>query len=117
MSKFSQVDITFNEDDDELNAIRDGNNNPVEAGNPPAHSMRETLSQAMLNSNLYQSLPKYIFQSEHEPLQLIKDLYEESKQQQNKGIEMDNGDCELSEYPIEFIEQQQHALQRQMSIK
>lgn len=83
------------------------------------NSLKETFSQAMLNSELYQSLPKYIFQSDHKPLTKVKSIYDETKVQQQRELEMDDslGDCELSEYPIEHIEQQEHAFKRQMSIK
>ncbi len=87
--------------------------------NNSASSLKETFSQAMLHSELYQSLPKYIFQSEHKPLERVKKVYEETRVQQQRELDMDSsmGDCELSEYPIEHIEQQEHALQRQLSIK
>jgi hypothetical protein len=73
----------------------------------------------MMHSNLYQSLPKYIFQHEHETLKKLKSHYDEAKVQQEREIEMDNDliNFDLSEYPIQMIEEQQKALQRQMSLK
>jgi hypothetical protein len=83
--------------------------------------IKTTLSQAMMNSNLYQSLPKYIFQSEHAPLERVKDILNEVKEQQNRESDIinttTNGDYEVSEYPIEMYEHQQHAIERHMSIK
>jgi len=86
-----------------------------------SQGLKETFSQAMLHSDLYQSLPKYIFQSDHQPLQRVKTIYDEAKCQQQREIEIDesfgDSDCGLSEYPIEHIEQQEKALKRQMSSK
>lgn len=83
--------------------------------------LKETFSQAVLHSDLYQSLPKYIFQSEHEPLQRVKSHYDEAKVQQEREIEMgDNIDMrhyDDTDYPIEHIENQQKKFIRQMSIK
>ena len=84
--------------------------------------IKTTLSQAMMNSNLYQSLPKYIFQSEHAPLERVKDILNEVKEQQNRESQdihtVGSGDYgEVSEYPIEMYEHQQHAIERHMSIK
>jgi len=87
--------------------------------NNSVNSLKETFSQAMLNSELYQSLPKYIFQSDHKPLELVRKVYDETRVQQQREIDMDSSltDCEISEYPIEYIEQQEHALKRQMNLK
>lgn len=74
----------------------------------------------MLSSNLYNSLPKYIFQSEHAPLDKVKEILDEVKEQQNRDSEvhMVNGvGYEVAEYPIEMYENQQHAIERHMSIK
>lgn len=85
-----------------------------------SNSLKPTFSQAMLSSNLYNSLPKYIFQSEHAPLDKVKEILDEVKEQQNRDSEvhMVNGvGYEVAEYPIEMYENQQHAIERHMSIK
>ena len=84
-----------------------------------SEGLKPTLSQAMMNSNLYQSLPKYIFQSEHAPLGKVNEILNEVKEQQNRDSEIHivNGDYEVAEYPIEMYEHQQHAIERHMSIK
>ena len=83
------------------------------------HTLKETFSEAMMHNNLYQSLPKYIIQNEHETLKKVKSHYDEAKVQQEREIEMENDmiNFDLSEYPIQMIEEQQKALHRQMSIK
>ena len=77
----------------------------------------------MMNSNLLTSLPKYIFQSEHERLTSVKNILNDLKEQQaresanNAGAdELLNGG-EVSEYPIEHIENQAHVIHRHLNIK
>lgn len=80
--------------------------------------LKVTLSQAMMNSNLLNQLPKYIFQSEHERLKSVKHILDEVKEQQSRDNDpLASSGGEVSEYPIEYYEHQQHALQRHMSIK
>lgn len=78
--------------------------------------LRPTLSQAMMNSNLLNSLPKYIFQSDHEQLtsvnKYIQDLKDQEARESSAGL---NAACEVSEYPIEFIEHQAHVINRHIS--
>lgn len=73
----------------------------------------------MMNSNLFNSLPKYIFQSDHERLSrvtnIIKDLKEQQARESSADLNFDAG--EVSEYPIEFIENQAHVINRHMNIK
>ena len=79
-------------------------------------SLKPTLSEAMMKSNLYQSLPKYIFQTEHAPLKMVNNILHNVQEQQTKES-MISDPCEVSEYPIEIYEHQQHAIERHMSIK
>lgn len=83
--------------------------------------LKPTLSQAMMNSHLLQALPKYIFQSDHESLKSVNNILKEVKEQQNRDDRIGNigniGGGEVSEYPIEHYEHQQHAIERHMSIK
>lgn len=83
--------------------------------------LKTTLSQAMMNSNLLNSLPKYIFQTDHSRLtsvnNIIKDIKEQQQQSHETVVDLANGGCEVSEYPIEFIENQAHAINRHISIK
>ncbi len=87
--------------------------------NAISYTLKPTISEAMMNSNLLQSLPKYIFQSEHEPLKSVKSILKKAKEDQAKDETPDivNSAYEPPEYPIEIYEHQQHALQRHMSIK
>ena len=72
----------------------------------------------MMNSNHLNQLPKYIFQSEHDRLKSVKHILQEVQEKQNRENDpLENGGGEVSEYPIEYYEHQQHALQRHMSIK
>lgn len=84
---------------------------------PSSGGLKQTISQAMMNSNLLNSLPKYIFQSDHARLASVKNILKESKEQQNREENLTNNFGEVSEYPIEFYEHQQHAIERHMSIK
>jgi hypothetical protein len=95
------------------------NSNDESTNNLSGHTLKPTLSEAMMNSNLLQSLPKYIFQSDHEPLKSVKSILRKAKEDQAKDETPDivNNGYELPEYPIEIYEHQQHALQRHMSIK
>lgn len=81
--------------------------------------LKQTVSQAMMNSNLLNSLPKYIFQSEHSRLKSVTSILKEVKEQQSRDAALQSitDQCEVSEYPIEFYENQQHAIERHMSIK
>ena len=72
----------------------------------------------MMNSHLLNSLPKYIFQTDHSSLKCVKSILKEVQEQQNRednGVNF--GLSEVSEYPIELYEHQQHAIERHMSIK
>lgn len=68
----------------------------------------------MMNSNLLNSLPKYIFQSEHERLTSVNNIIKDLKEQQDREHMVA---CEVSEYPIEYIENQAHVINRHISIK
>jgi hypothetical protein len=84
-----------------------------------ASSLKQTHSEAMMNSHLLNSLPKYIFQTDHgSKLKSVKSILKEVEEQQNReenGVSF--GLSEVSEYPIELYEHQQHAIERHMSIK
>lgn len=67
----------------------------------------------MMNSNLYQSLPKYIFQTEHAPLTMVNNILHNVQEKQAKES-MINDAGEVSEYPIEIYEHQQHAIEQLM---
>lgn len=127
-SQIFQIIVALSLDDEEEVEVPKINNESEEfvTENLPAiqksnstHTLKETFSEAMMHSNLYQSLPKYIFQNEHETLKKVKSHYDEAKVQQEREIEMENDmiNFDLSEYPIQMIEEQQKALHRQMSIK
>lgn len=83
--------------------------------------LKPTLSQAMMNSNLLNSLPKYIFQSDHEQLTSVNKYIQDLKDQHGNDSSADlnsadlNSACEVSEYPIEFIENQAHVINRHIS--
>lgn len=83
--------------------------------------LKPTLSQAMMNSNLLNSLPKYIFQSDHEQLtsvnKYIQDLKEQQAAHNSSTADLNElgSACEVSEYPIEFIENQAHVINRHIS--
>ncbi|CAF0741436.1 unnamed protein product [Brachionus calyciflorus] len=79
--------------------------------------LKQTYSEAMMNSQLLNSLPKYIFQSNHARLTSVTPFINEIKEQQNLELNDKAIDGEVSEYPIELIESQQHAIERHMSIK
>jgi hypothetical protein len=57
------------------------------------------------------SLPKYIFESDHSQLKSVESVL--------KKISSDAfDDCgEVSEYPIEYYENQEHAIQRNISVR
>ncbi len=58
------------------------------------------------------SLPKYIFETDHTQLKSVDSIL--------KKIQLTEpfDDCgEVSEYPIEYYENQQHAIERQMSVR
>jgi hypothetical protein len=80
-------------------------------------TMKPTLSQSTMNSHLFNSLPKYIFQSTHAALKSVNSILEEAKEQQRREAAINASEVESMEYPIEYIENQQHALQRHLSIK
>lgn len=80
-------------------------------------TLRPTLSQAMMNSNLLNSLPKYIFQSDHERLTSVNEIIKDLKEQQERQQNLTDTACEVSEYPIEYIENQAHVIKRHMNIK
>lgn len=73
----------------------------------------------MMNSHLLNSLPKYIFQTDHARLTSVANILKEVKEQQSRdgALNTINDLGEVSEYPIEFYENQQHAIERHMSIK
>ena len=82
--------------------------------------LKHTLSQAMMNSTLLHSLPKYIFQSEHSRLKSVTSILKEVKEQQSRDAALQqaaNTEFEVSEYPIEYYEHQQHAIERQLNSK
>jgi hypothetical protein len=86
----------------------------------PTAKLKPSKSQAMMNSNLLHSLPKYIFQSEHSGLKSAESLVKKVKEQQTSKDDPTVGaesECEVSEYPIEFYENQQHAIERHMKKK
>jgi hypothetical protein len=79
--------------------------------------LKSTPSQTMLNSNLLNQLPHYIFQSDHASLKSVKNFLNEVKMQNNPDAALNNSNYELSDYPIEYIENQLHAIERHMSIR
>ena len=85
-----------------------------------AAKLKPSKSQAMMNSNLLHSLPKYIFQSNHSGLKSAERLVKKVKEQQTSKDDATVGaesEFEVSEYPIEFYENQQHAIERHMKKK
>lgn len=82
--------------------------------------LKKTYSEAMMNSQLLNSLPKYIFQSNHARLTSVTPFINEIKEQKNLDGSSANFQIpsdEVSEYPIEILENQKHAIERHMSIK
>ena len=88
------------------------------ASNKGTGGLKQTHSEAMMNSHLLNSLPKYIFQTDHSSLKSVKNILKEVEEQQRRE---DNGllggITEVSEYPIELYEHREHAIERHMSIK
>jgi hypothetical protein len=107
-----------NEDNQSDNSMST-DNSTASGSNENGGALKETISQAMMNSNLLNSLPKYIFQSEHSRLKSVTSILKEVKEQQSRdaALQSTTSECEVSEYPIEFYENQQHAIERHMSIK
>jgi hypothetical protein len=110
-------------DDDEIKSDKSSSSlsssNNDSGTNIADGGLKQTVSQAMMNSNLLNSLPKYIFQSEHSRLKSVTSILKEVKEQQSRDAALQSitDQCEVSEYPIEFYENQQHAIERHMSIK
>lgn len=111
---------TFKENGSHKNVELKESSDGVEATDD-SHKLKQTHSQALMNSTLLHSLPKYIFQSDHDRLERVKDIMKDLKGNRNQSSEslseLINNDCEVSEYPIEYYENQQHAIHRHMSIK
>ena len=84
-------------------------------------NLKPTFSQTTMNSHILNSLPKYIFQTDHAALKSVTNILNELKEQLSRDEDFDQISTptiyEVSEYPIAFIENQQHAIQRHMSIK
>jgi hypothetical protein len=69
-----------------------------------------------MNSNLLNSFPQYIFQNEHERLESVNKIIEEQKKNDDES-RLETASCEVSEYPIEFYQNQQHIIDKYMSNK
>lgn len=66
-----------------------------------------------MNSNILNSLPQYIFQNEHDKLDSINKL--EMKNDDDVTLNMANS--ELSEYPIEIHQNQEHIVNKYINNK
>ena len=64
-------------------------------------------------------MSKYVFQSNNyqEELEKLDDMNNEVKFIENIEEACTSKDCEVSEYPIEFYENQQHAVERHIKNK
>ena len=116
ISESSNDDSTVSSLDNSSNELQE---NPSNLLPKSGHGLKQTFSEATMNSHLLNSLPKYIFQTDHAALKSVANIINEVKEQQSRDAAMNiiDSECEVSEYPIEFIENQQHAIQRHMSIK
>lgn len=104
---------------EELDVINKLDLNEQDSG-PKNGGLKQTYSEAMMNSQLLNSLPKYIFQSNHARLTSVTPFINEIKEQKNldgSSASFPISNDEVSEYPIEIIENQKHAIERHMSIK
>lgn len=106
--------MSSNEDHDKPSNNSNGSSNHKTNGGSGAGELKPTFSQITMNSHLFNNLPKYIFQSEHAALKSVAKFKD---QQKNDPLNHLNLGYEVSEYPIEMIESQQHALERHMSIR
>jgi hypothetical protein len=83
--------------------------------------MKPTFSETTMNSHLLNALPKYIFQTDHAALKSVSTIIKEVKEKQSReeadSLNRVNSEYEVGEYPIEFLENQQHAIERHMSIR
>ena len=70
-----------------------------------------------MNFDALNSLPNYIFESNHNDLESVENIMKQVKLQENHDIELCKTDYEVSEYPIEYYENQQHAIERHMKKK
>jgi hypothetical protein len=89
-------------------------------GGSARDSLKPTFSQATMNSHLLNALPKYIFQTDHAALKSVSTIIAEVKEKQSRedeSLNRVNSEYELGEYPIELLENQQHAIERHMSIR
>jgi hypothetical protein len=65
-----------------------------------------------MNTNSLNSLPQYIFQNKHDCLENVNQIIEN---QNDNSLE--NKSSEVSEYPIEFYQNQQHVVNKYLSSK
>lgn len=105
---------------EELDVVNKLDSNEQNGSSEKNGSLKQTYSEAMMNSQLLNSLPKYIFQSNHARLTSVTPFINEIKEQKNldgSSADFQKSNDEVSEYPIELIENQKHAIERHMSIK
>ena len=107
-------DDTPDSDDSYIDSKVNGNhsqNSGLTASSTPISSNNSVLSPLASAKFDLNSLPKYIFESDHSQLKSVESVL--------KKISSDAfDDCgEVSEYPIEYYENQEHAIQRNISVR
>lgn len=80
----------------------------IDKNNNPTDFQKE---ETIMNSDAFNSLPN------HNGLECIENIMKQVKLQENHDIELCKTDYEVSEYPIEYYENQQHAIERHMKKK